>query len=379
MEQALFLKIVDGEPPSARFQACGDWTAANAEQIIRNIQAIPVHDNRFRHVQVDFSTVERLDTYGTLLIETFRRQIQASRVTFKLEGVSKRNLPLMEAVGRINFQQSALQTSIAEGGVSLQRAFEGCRALWQSLTEFVSVFGAFISELGKSLVKPSGFKITSLVNQFDRICWQAIPIVLLVTLIIGAIIAQQGFFHFRQFGAEVYVIDMIGFLVTREIGVLLVAIVVAGRSGSAVTAELGSMKMREEIDALRTMGKSPVNVLILPRILMLVFALPVLTFIGSMAALFGAGVVSVSYGEVSLALYLDRLKDIISFDHFYVGMIKAPFIGAVIGIVACTEGMRVRGSAISLGQHTTQSVVKSIFMVILLDGLFALFFSAIRM
>ena len=379
MEQAPFISIVGGTPPSAELHARGNWTASNAEQIIRDIQAVPLRDNSFRRVNVDFSSVGRLDTYGTVLIEKLRRQLQASGKTFELVGVSKRYQPLMDAVGLIDFQQPAHPSSVADDDTFLQMIITGCKELTGTLAGFVSVFGAFISELAESIAKPSRFKFTSLVNQFDRVAWQAIPIILLVTLIIGAIIAQQGFFHFRQFGAEVYVIDMIGFLVMREIGVLLVAIVVAGRSGSAITAELGSMKMREEIDALRTMGKSPVNVLVLPRILVLVFALPALTFIGSMAALFGAGVVSVWYGDVSLALYLDRLKDIISFDHFYVGMIKAPFIGAVIGIVACTEGMRVRGSAISLGQHTTQAVVKSIFMVILLDGIFAVFFSAIRM
>jgi phospholipid/cholesterol/gamma-HCH transport system permease protein len=158
-----------------------------------------------------------------------------------------------------------------------------------------------------------------------------------------------------------------------------VAIMVAGRSGSSYTAEIGSMKMREEIDALRTMGFDPVEVLILPRILVLIVALPVLTFLGSMSALYGGALVAWLYGGMSLDIYMARLTDAISLTHFEVGMIKAPFMGLVIGIVACAEGLRVKGSAESLGIQTTNSVVESIFLVIVLDGLFAIFFASIGM
>ena len=172
---------------------------------------------------------------------------------------------------------------------------------------------------------------------------------------------------------------MVGILVLREIGVLIVSIMVAGRSGSAYTAELGSMKMREEIDALRTMGFDPVEVLILPRVLALVIALPILTFLGSMAALYGGGLVAWFYGGMSPEIFIARLREAISVTHFEVGLIKAPFMALVIGVVACSEGLRVKGSAESLGLQTTTSVVKSIFLVIVLDGVFAIFFASIGM
>jgi phospholipid/cholesterol/gamma-HCH transport system permease protein len=167
--------------------------------------------------------------------------------------------------------------------------------------------------------------------------------------------------------------------VLREIGVLLVAIMVAGRSGSSYTAELGSMKMREEIDALRTMGRDPVDVLILPRVLALVCAMPILTLAGMLSALYGGGLVAWLYADMSPAIYIARMHEAISVTHFQVGIIKAPFMALVIGVVAAAEGLKVKGSAESLGLQTTTSVVKSIFLVIVLDGFFAIFFASIGM
>jgi phospholipid/cholesterol/gamma-HCH transport system permease protein len=172
---------------------------------------------------------------------------------------------------------------------------------------------------------------------------------------------------------------MVGILVLRELGVLIVAIMVAGRSGSAYTAELGSMKMREEIDALRTMGFDPIEVLILPRIAALIIGVPILTFIGSMSALYGGGLVCWLYGGIDPDIFLSRLKESIALNTFQVGMIKAPFMALIIGVVACVEGLAVKGSAESLGLQTTASVVESIFLVIVLDGLFAIFFASIGM
>jgi phospholipid/cholesterol/gamma-HCH transport system permease protein len=218
-----------------------------------------------------------------------------------------------------------------------------------------------------------------MVNHLERVGWLAVPIIVLITFLIGSILAQQGIFHFRKFGADVYVVDMVGVLVLREVGVLIVCIMVAGRSGSAYTAELGSMKMREEIDALRTMGFDPIEVLILPRIIALVIAVPILTFLGSMAALYGGGLVAWLYGGIDPIVFISRLREAISVQTFEVGMIKAPFMAVIIGLVACVEGLQVRGSAESLGAKTTSSVVKSIFLVIVLDGAFAIFFASIGM
>jgi phospholipid/cholesterol/gamma-HCH transport system permease protein len=216
------------------------------------------------------------------------------------------------------------------------------------------------------------------VHHLDLVGWRAVPIILLITFLIGAIIAQQGIIRFRRFGAGLYVVDMLGVLIMREIGVLIVAIMIAGRSGSSYTAELGSMKMREEIDALQTMGLDPIDVLILPRIIALVIALPILTFLGMMAALYGGGLVCWLYAGINPDIFMAELRDL-SFNHFIVGMSKAPFMALVIGIVASVEGLQVKGSAESLGLQTTVSVVKAIFLVIVLDGVAAVFFASFGM
>ena len=286
---------------------------------------------------------------------------------------------LMDELHGVKLEKAAEHS----GGESLSYAVgsigHSIASVGQSISDIVNMLGALIAAMVRVLARPRSFRFTSLVHQLDNVGWRAVPIILLITFLIGCIIAQQGIFHFRKFGAETYVVDMVGILVLRELGVLVVCIMVAGRSGSAYTAELGSMKMREEIDALRTMGFDPIEVLILPRVVALIIGVPILTFLGSMAALYGGGLVCWLYGGIDPDVFLSRLKEAITLDHFKVGMIKAPFMALVIGLVSCVEGLNVKGSAESLGLQTTTSVVESIFLVIVLDGLFAIFFASIGM
>jgi len=224
---------------------------------------------------------------------------------------------------------------------------------------------------------PQRFRFTSLVAQIELIGFRSVPIIVLINVLVGGIVAQQGIFQLLKFGASSYTVSLIGILVLRELGVLLTSIMIAGRSGSAITAELGSMKMREEIDALLVMGLSPIEVLIAPRVLGLIISLPILTFIADMAALFGGMVVSWWYGGISPVAFASLLKDAIALHTFMVGIIKAPFMALVIGLIASMDGLATQGSAESLGRQVTSSVVKSIFMVIVMDGLFAVFFASI--
>ena len=351
----------------------GAWTVANVEVLEQLCEGAPTTT---RVATIDLSRVTALDTVGAWMFEKMARRFNGSAAKPSFVGLSDAYVGLMREVEGVNRRRPIAKR---RGSLLLDRLERIGRGLAGESAGFLQMLGAFNTALFGVLRRPRSFRMTSLVYQLYRVGWQAIPIMVLITFLIGAIIAQQGFFHFRKFGAESYTVDMVGILVLRELGVLIVSIMVAGRSGSAYTAELGSMKMREEIDALSTMGLDPVEVLILPRVAALVIALPILTLIGSVAGLYGGGVVAQFYGDMAPAVYLERLRDAVSVTTFKVGMLKAPFMAFVIGIVACSEGLRVQGSAESLGKQTTTSVVKSIFLVIVLDGLFAVFFASIGM
>ena len=371
------LKIRRTDVEVMELVAAGAWIAAGAEALDQAVDAV-IASRTGPRVTIDATSVCHLDTYGAWQMERIARAARARGAEVTVTGLAHRFTGLLDAVRKV-----PESVPVRPPSWTPLRALEalGRRSagVGEDLHGMVNLLGAAGHALARSAAEPRSFRLTSMVHQLDRVAWAAVPIVLLITFLIGGIIAQQGFFHFRKFGADQYVVDMVGILVLREIGVLLVAIMVAGRSGSSYTAELGSMKMREEIDALRTMGLDPVSVLILPRLLALIIALPVLAFLGSVSALFGGGIVAWIYGDMHPAIFVERLREAISLTHLKVGLIKAPFMALVIGIVACSEGFKVRGSAESLGLQTTASVVKSIFLVILLDGIFAMYFSAIGM
>jgi phospholipid/cholesterol/gamma-HCH transport system permease protein len=357
----------------------GSWTVGNAAVLEQLSASIAPQLARAQSITVNMSGVRELDTLGAWLIERISRHFADGGQRARLVGAADDYIDLIEELRQVNRRHDPAATKRMSIADRLERLGRAALAAVLDLSAFLQMLGAVCLATFGVLRHPRSFRLTSLVYQIYRVGWQALPIVILITFLIGAIIAQQGFFHFRKFGAEAYVVDMVGILVLRELGVLIVAIMVAGRSGSAYTAELGSMKMREEIDALSTMGLDPVDILILPRVVALIVALPILAFIGAVAALYGGGLVAWFYGGMSPVTFIARLHEAISVTHFEVGMIKAPFMALVIGIVACSEGLRVKGSAESLGKQTTTSVVKSIFLVIVLDGLFAVFFASIGM
>jgi len=361
-----------------RLAAAGAWIAKNARSLEAQIDAATQGRGTINEVRIDMARVERLDTFGAWLLERLVRAFSARGCATKVEGLKADYCSLVDVVHVVKLEEPPVRRTI--------QLADALASIGHSIVSVSGSFGAFVNLLGalsvvivRILAQPRRLRFTSMVHQLDNVGWRGVPIIILITFLVGCIIAQQGIFHFSKFGADIYVVDMVGILVLRELGVLIVCIMVAGRSGSAYTAELGSMKMREEIDALQTMGFDPIEVLILPRILALIVGVPILTFLGSMAALYGGGLVCWLYGGIEPSIFIERLKEAISLDHFEVGMIKAPFMALVIGVVSCVEGMNVKGSAESLGLQTTASVVESIFLVIVLDGLFAIFFASIGM
>jgi phospholipid/cholesterol/gamma-HCH transport system permease protein len=377
MGEALLTSELKGE--RLELSAAGSWTAPHASELETLADNVAGEAAKAKNVSIDMKGVREFDTFGAWILERLTREWTASGHETVIVGLPEHDRDLLKEMHAVNRAPAAPPKHENQIVSFLAGVGRAGAEFGRGLIVFAEMLGAIGMATARVLTRPRDFRFTSTVNQLDRVAWQAVPIILLITFLIGGIISQQGIFHFRKFGAELYAVDLVGILVLREIGVLIVAIMVAGRSGSSYTAELGSMKMREEIDALRTMGFDPVEVLILPRIIVLIIALPVLTFLGSIAALYGGGLVAWLYGGISPDIYISRLTEAISLTHFKVGMIKAPFMGLVIGVVACAEGLRVKGSAESLGLQTTASVVESIFLVIVLDGLFAMFFASIGM
>ena len=376
MAHALLIDKIDGD--RLALAATGAWTSQNAGALERQIETAAQQYDAVRQVAIDMGAVERLDTFGAWLLKKLVSSFSSRGCETEVRGLKQDYRALFDELQQVKLEEPARRQGnpIVDGlvvvGKSVASAGDG-------LVAILNMLGALAVAFARVIAQPRRFRLTAMVHQLDNVGWRAVPIILLITFLIGSIIAQQGLFHFGKFGADIYVVDMVGILVLREIGVLIVCIMVAGRSGSAYTAELGSMKMREEIDALRTMGFDPIEVLCLPRVLALIIGVPILTFLGSMAALYGGGLVCWLYGGIDPDVYLQRLKEAIDIRTFEVGMIKAPFMALIVGVVACVEGMKVKGSAESLGRQTTASVVESIFLVIVLDGLFAIFFASIGM
>ena len=376
MAHALLIDKIDGD--RLALAGVGAWTSQNAGALERQIETAAQQYDAVRQVAIDMGAVERLDTFGAWLLKKLVSSFSSRGCETEVRGLKQDYRALFDELQQVKLEEPARRQGnpIVDGlvvvGKSVASAGDG-------LVAILNMLGALAVAFARVIANPRRFRLTAMVHQLDNVGWRAVPIILLITFLIGSIIAQQGLFHFGKFGADIYVVDMVGILVLREIGVLIVCIMVAGRSGSAYTAELGSMKMREEIDALRTMGFDPIEVLCLPRVLALIIGVPILTFLGSMAALYGGGLVCWLYGGIDPDVYLQRLKEAIDIRTFEVGMIKAPFMALIVGVVACVEGMKVKGSAESLGRQTTASVVESIFLVIVLDGLFAIFFASIGM
>ena len=343
---------------------------AQADALVRAVGSGP-------SIVLDLSAMEAMDTAGAWLIDRARAAVTAAGGEVRLEGARReQEILLGEARHRVFEQAKAPQGSAIMDLLSgLGKAVAG---VWRDLAEGLVFLGQIVSASLRILFKPARLRTTSVVFHLEAFGLAGLPIIALINFLVGCIVAQQGIFQLQRFGAATFAVDLIGILVLRELAVLLTSIMVAGRSGSAITAEIGSMKMREEIDALRVMGMDPVEVLIVPRFLALLIALPLLTFVADMAALSGGLVVAWAYGGVSPEVFLSRLQNVIQLNTFLVGLIKAPFMAAMIALIAAVEGFAVQGSAESLGRRVTASVVKSIFMVIVIDGLFAMFFAAIR-
>ncbi len=374
-EQSCWLRTsVEGQ--SLTVTGGGDWTVQNLAYLDPLLGGLEF--DKFSHVTMDVAGLTALDTAGAHIIHRLMNDLDRVGIEAVLSGLAVAYRPLLEIVAEADDQP---HEPLHEESHFILAMFECVgRALIDALIEaksLVNFFGLTIIAFGSAIAKPRRLRPIALINQIEQTGFNAVLIVCLLNFLIGIVIAYQGAVQLRQFGAEIFMIDGLAFGIPREIAVLITAIVVDGRSGSAFTAQIGTMQVNQEVDALKVVGLDPIEVLVLPRINALLITLPMLVFLADVAGLMGGGLMAVLALDLTVGQFMNRLEDVISLQHFLVGLVKAPVFAYIIAIVGCFEGLRVTGSAESVGKMTTKSVVESIVLVILADALFSILFSAL--
>jgi phospholipid/cholesterol/gamma-HCH transport system permease protein len=358
-------------------EAGGNWVAAVIAPADRALRELAGRASAAPLV-IDLSRVGKMDTAGAWIVsrlaKAWREAGGTARIVSAPQSVSER---LLEAVSR-DMDAPASEREPNALVAFLENLGRFTKSLQSDTVLSLNMIGAAIRGPQLKAGRKGSVRPVSIIYHIDRMGIRAVPIIALMSFLIGAIIAQQGAWSLRYFGAEFLTVDFVGILLLREVGVLLTAIMVAGRSGSAMTAEIGSMKMREEVDALTVIGLNPVGVLVFPRLVALTIALPMLTFIANIASLAGAALLLNLYSDIPFDVFLTKLRTAVDLSTLMAGMIKAPFMALIIGIMAAVEGMKVEGSAESLGRRVTAAVVKAIFFVIVVDGFFAVFYAQIN-
>ncbi len=354
--------------------ANGPWTIGAVSTLDRRIKAVPL--NGAQIAELDLSGITKLDTAGAWLLYRTRRDLLADGIDTRLKGLDTRYEPLLDLVEQADLAHPEIERVRPNALLSLlDRVGKSVCDAAEEGVNLLNFLGLTIVTMLRVIAKPRRMRVVSLVNQIEQTGLNAMGIVGLLLFLIGVVLAFQSAEQLRKFAAEILTADGLAILVLREIGVLIAAILIAGRSGSAFTAEIGMMKVNEEIDALRTTGVDPIEVLVLPRINALLLTLPLLTFFANVAALTGGTIMSVATLDVTYTQFVRQLADAMTLKNFIVGMVKAPVFAFLIGLVGCYEGLQVGGSAESIGRLTTKSVVESIVLVILADATFSIVFS----
>ncbi len=361
------------ENGAARVALAGAWTleaGARLEEAARRLDETPAG------ATLDLAAIEGLDTAGAWVISRAKAALDAQGAFPRLSGLRPEHATLLREAA---YAAPAAPPRPPRGALGLISDIgESVAGSGRDLVGALDFLGRAVACAGRLALRPRQWRLTSTAFHLETMGLRGAPLILMINFFVGAIVAQQGIAQLARFGASGLTVDLVAILTLRELGVMLTSIMVAGRSGSAITAELGAMNMREEIDALRVMALDPIEALVLPRLIALLIALPLLTFLGDIAALVGGMLTTWIFAGVSPHAFWGELQYPASVTRFLAGMYKAPFMALAIGIIASMEGFAVHGSAESLGRRVTAAVVKSIFTVILIDGVFAMFYGAIR-
>lgn len=368
-DQPGWIRLAQGRG-GAVLEAGGAWTVDHVAALDRQVESLPKENAASA---LDLAEIEAIDTAGAWLLARATGQGESQQVPW--QNLSPEFQPLAERVlsaGPKVLPDRPKPRTVTDWVADIGAGVE--EVLTETL-ELIAFFGEFVLATGRVIANPHRFRWVSLVVHIEQTGINALPIVGLISFLVGVVLAYQGAEQLRAFNAEFLTVNMVGISVLREMGILLTAIVIAGRSGSAFTAQIGTMQVSEEVDALRTMGLDPMEVLVMPRVAALVITLPILTFFADLMGLLGGGVMCVLLIDMSFAQYFARLNDAVNAAQFWVGMVKAPVFAMLIALVGCFEGLRVTGSAESVGKLTTRSVVEGIFLVIIFDALFSILFS----
>ncbi len=348
----------------------GRWTVFTIGPAGKQVDALLGKGSRAE--AIDVSALEELDTAGAAEILRLARGARADGGPV-IEGARDTHAQLFELVAR---QKIKLEKKPSESWLTSQLILIGTTSygLLLQAANLLAFFGETLVVMAGIVRSPRRLRLKAVVNLMEEVWLRALPIVGTLVFLIGVVLAYQGIEQLARFGAQAFTVDMVGLSVLREIGVLLTAIIVAGRSGSAFTAQIGTMRVNLEVDAMSTMGLHPIEVLVIPRIIALLITMPLLTFFANLMGLMGGALATSIFLDFTLAQYFDRLQDVVDIKHFWVGMLKAPVFAFVIAVVGCYEGLQVTGSAESVGRQTTKAVVESIFLVIILDAAFSILF-----
>jgi phospholipid/cholesterol/gamma-HCH transport system permease protein len=345
----------------------GNLSLARVGDLAERLDA--VHEKVAR---IDLSQAERMDTVGAWIVHRFARERDA-----KIEGLDADEQHLLDQVRAAEHPVAKPAPRPDPITLILAEIGAGVMKTGHTLYGLLGFMGATVLAFAHVARHPSRFRLNATVTRFEVVGVSALGIVGLMSFLIGIVIAQQGAVQLRQFGAEIFTINLVGRITLRELGILMTAIMVAGRSGSAFAAQIGTMKLTEEIDAMRTMGVSPMEALVVPRTLAVVLMLPLLGFYSSLVGIIGGGLFCWVSLHIPPITFVQTIREVVPVTDLWVGLVKAPVFGAIIAIAGCFQGMQVEGDAEQVGHRTTTAVVQGIFLVIVLDAFFAVFFSEI--
>lgn len=358
--------LAPSEHDPAALHASGDWTLTHANALLALIARVPSEAKA-----IDGNRITGLDSTGAMLLARLADRLALGTTAIAVQPEYR---TLLDSVRRI-CQTPPRKTSKDMGFRAMLERLGYAVEDYAKETLALIGFGGLSLQTGlRTLLHPARVRLTATVHHMEQVGLDAVPLVALLSFMVGSVLAFLGATVLRDFGAEIFVVELVGIASMREFGVLLTAILLAGRTASAFTAQIGAMQSGEEIDAIRTLGLDPIELLVLPRLFALVIMLPLLTFLAMMAGLLGGMTVCATMLSIPPEMFLTRLHDNLSATHFWVGMSKAPIFAIVIGLIGCLEGFQVKGTAESVGERTTSSVVQTISLVILIDAAAALFF-----